>query len=108
MIVAWLTINRYSEALRHNTGDAVLWANRSAAYLRTGAYGEALQDARRARTLDRAYAKAFYREGCAAEALQLWEEAAQAYFEGFRLAPDTAAYAQAFHNVMQKARQAHS
>ncbi len=97
---------RYSEALRHSTGDAALWANRSAAFLRTGAYEEALQDARRARTLDKKYAKAFYREGCAAQALRLWEDAAQAYFEAFRLEPNEAAYAQAFHSVMQEARKA--
>jgi hypothetical protein len=49
--------------------------------------------------------QAFYREGSAAQALKLWEDAAQAYFESCRLEPNTIAYAQAFHGVVQKARQ---
>ena len=100
--------HRYTRALRHDSRDAKLWANRSAAHLRTGAYDEALQDARRARTLDRNYAKAFYREGCAAEALERWNDAAQAYFESYRLEPNTAAFAQAFNKVVQEARKANA
>lgn len=47
----------YTQALRHTTSDPAIWANRSAAFLRTGAAEGALQDARRARTLKPDYAK---------------------------------------------------
>ena len=47
----------YTQALRHVTSDHTIWANRSAAFLRTGAAEDALQDARRARTLKPEYAK---------------------------------------------------
>ena len=47
----------YTQALKHNTSDHIIWANRSAAFLRTGATEDALQDARRARTLKPEYAK---------------------------------------------------
>lgn len=41
----------YTQALKHTTSDHAIWANRSAARLRLGAAEDALQDARRARTL---------------------------------------------------------
>jgi tetratricopeptide (TPR) repeat protein len=47
----------YTGALRHDTSDHALWANRSAASLRLGRFEEALLDARRARTLNPQYAK---------------------------------------------------
>ncbi len=50
-------VEHYSGALRHNTSDHALWANRSAAAFRTGAFQDALLDARRARTVDPRYAK---------------------------------------------------
>lgn len=39
-------------------------------------------------------AQAYYREGCAAEALEQWEDAAQAYFQGCRIDPHNIALAQ--------------
>lgn len=50
-------VEHYTGALRHNTSDHALWANRSAAAFRTGAFQDALLDARRARTVDPRYAK---------------------------------------------------
>ena len=47
----------YTQALRHTTSDSTIWANRSAASLRTGAAQNALQDARCARTLKPGFAK---------------------------------------------------
>ena len=47
----------YTQALRHATSDSAIWANRSAASLRTGAAQDALQDARCARTLNPGFAK---------------------------------------------------
>ncbi len=51
-------VEAYTQALRHTTSDPAIWANRSAAFLRTGAAEDALQDARRARHLKPDYAKA--------------------------------------------------
>ncbi len=50
-------LNAYSQSLRHNTSNHVVWANRSAVYLRLGKPHDALEDARRARTLDESYTK---------------------------------------------------
>jgi ankyrin repeat protein len=75
----------YRAALRHRTDSAPLWANAAAAALRLGRAADALRDARVARTVDKAYVKAWYREGKAAEALEMWYDAAGAYFEAHML-----------------------
>lgn len=50
-------LNAYSQSLRHKTSNHIVWANRSAVYLRLEKPQDALQDARRARTLDESYTK---------------------------------------------------
>lgn len=50
-------LQAYSQSLRHKTSNHVVWANRSAVYLRLNNAQAALQDARRARTLDETYTK---------------------------------------------------
>ncbi len=50
-------LNAYSQSLRHKTSNHVVWANRSAVYLRLKKPQNALEDARRARTLDESYTK---------------------------------------------------
>ena len=52
--------------------------------------------------------QAYYREGSALQAVDNWEGAAQAYFEGFRMDPQNAAMAQAFQKAVVKAREAHA
>lgn len=52
--------------------------------------------------------QAYFREGQSAEALEQWEDAAQAYFQGCRCDPNNIALAKAFNNVIQKARAAHT
>ena len=48
----------YTNALRHDTSNHLLWANRSAARLRQGKNAEALQDARTSRQINPKYLKA--------------------------------------------------
>lgn len=50
-------LQAYSQALRHKTSNHVVWANRSAVYLRLNQPQAALDDARHARTLDESYTK---------------------------------------------------
>ncbi len=97
----------YEAALSHDPGSAVVWANRSAALLAMGDAPAALAAARAARERDATYAKAWYREGCAAKALGRWEDAAAAFFEGFRVAPDNADLAAAFQDAVAQGRVAH-
>ena len=50
-------LQAYSQSLRHKTSNHVVWANRSAVHLRLNKAQAALDDARRARTLDETYTK---------------------------------------------------
>lgn len=52
--------------------------------------------------------QAYYREGSALQAMENWEGAAQAYFQGFRMDPQNAVMAQAFQKAIGKAREAHA
>lgn len=63
----------YTASLRHETRNHLVWANRSAAHLRLERHQDALDDARKARVLEPGYAKAWFREGAAWEALERWE-----------------------------------
>lgn len=81
-------LEKYHEALNHWTLSEKLWSDTAAAAIRLGKYEEALKNARVARTLDKQSVKAWYREGQAAEHLELWDEAAAAYFEAYLLKPE--------------------
>ncbi len=52
--------------------------------------------------------QAHYREGSALQAMESWEAAAQAYFQGFRMDPQNAAIVQAFQHAINKAREEHA
>ena len=47
----------YTQSLKHSTSNHIVWANRSAVYLRVKQPHKALEDARIARTIDETYAK---------------------------------------------------
>lgn len=51
--------------------------------------------------------QAWFREATAAEALQLWEPAAQAYYEAYRLEPKNQQFAEAFQRMIEAGRQQH-
>lgn len=97
----------YAAAIAANPSEAVLHANASAALLKLGRYSEARESAAMARTLDPEYLKAFYREGLAYEKMELWEEAAQAFFEGCRLDPENQEIRRCFQEAIRRGRQAH-
>ncbi|KAK2080624.1 hypothetical protein QBZ16_000478 [Prototheca wickerhamii] len=70
-------------------------------------HASALADARAARSLNPRYVKAWYREGLAAEALALWEDAALAYFEAYSLEPARTAFIDKFQHAIEQGRKAH-
>ena len=51
--------------------------------------------------------QAWFREATAAEALQLWEPAAQAYYEAYRLEPKNSQFANAFQRAIEAGRREH-
>ena len=64
-------ITLYSNAIEFNPNSAVLYANRSFAYLRTECFGYALEDASKAINLDKTYVKGYYRRGDNTQTLEL-------------------------------------
>ncbi|RMZ57111.1 hypothetical protein APUTEX25_002343, partial [Auxenochlorella protothecoides] len=100
-------VDMYSFSLRHATGDATVWANRCAAFLKLGDNASALADARVARTIEPRYVKAWYREGLAAEGLKQWEDAAVAFFEAYNLDPQRTAFVGKFRAAVDAGRKEH-
>jgi len=78
----------YSTAIEHNPNSAVLFANRSFAYLRTECFGYALEDASKAITLDRSYVKGYYRRAAAYMALGKTKLALKDYETVFKARPN--------------------
>jgi ankyrin repeat protein len=77
--------NSYSKSIEIDEYNAKVWANRSACREKLKNFGEARRDAVTARSIDPTYLKAWFREGKAARALNDFEGAAVAFFEGLRL-----------------------
>ena len=58
-------VRLYTEALKLDSTNHIVYGNRSAAYCRLGKYKKALQDAIKARELKPTWSKAYYRQGIA-------------------------------------------
>ena len=52
--------------------------------------------------------QAWYREGCAARELGLWNDAAQAFFRGYQTDPTNQELAGAFQAAVERGKQAHA
>ena len=77
-------IDAYTKALAL-TPTPELLSNRSVCYLSSGSPDEALDDARRAKALRPSWPKPFFREGKALMVLKRFQEAAEAFWDGFKL-----------------------
>ena len=102
-----VAVGEYTTALGDDPHNATLLSNRSVARLRSGDMQGALADAQRCRQLRPRWAKAYFRLGSALHALQRFEEAAQALFEGVQLEPDNIELARAFREAVDDGRRAH-
>jgi stress-induced-phosphoprotein 1 len=75
-------IEAYSEAIKLDETNHVLYSNRSAAYLKNGNFEESLKDADKTIQLNPSWAKGYSRKGAVLFALQRWDEAFTAYNKG--------------------------
>lgn len=75
-------VQLYTDALALDPANHVLFSNRSAAHVRLGKYGHALQDAVKARELNPRWAKAYYRQGVALQCLGRHADALAAFASG--------------------------
>ncbi|CAL8082559.1 unnamed protein product [Orchesella dallaii] len=72
----------YSEALKIDPDNHILYSNRSAAYIKLGQFARALQDALKARDLNPKWSKAYYRQGVALQCLGKHADALAAFSAG--------------------------
>ena len=96
----------YTESLAQDGSCAKTWANRAAARLKLQMYVDAKADAKNARALDPTFVKAWYREGEAALALNEYEDAALAFFEGLQIDGESADLKRMFDTAIARGRAA--
>lgn len=78
-------VQLYSDAINLDSGNYVLFSNRSAAYLKQGQFALALDDASKTRELQPNWPKAYFREGVALQCLGKFGDALAAFSEGLAL-----------------------
>ncbi|KAI2801478.1 Tetratricopeptide repeat protein 28 [Blomia tropicalis] len=75
-------VRLYTEALKLDSTNHIVYGNRSAAYCRLGKYKKALQDAIKARELKPTWSKAYYRQGIALQYQRDYADALAAFASG--------------------------
>lgn len=81
-------VEAYTHALGADPNSAVLYSNRSAAFIALEKWPEALKDARKGAGLDEGYPKAHYRQGIALHHLGEYEDAVTAFSRALKLEPN--------------------
>lgn len=75
-------IKAYSDAIKLDPSNHVLYSNRSAAYLKAGRFQDALADADKTVEINSTWAKGYSRKGAALFALEKYDEAFTCYNKG--------------------------
>jgi DnaJ homolog subfamily C member 8 len=92
-------ISAYSEGIEHDKSSAVLYSNRSAAYLSRNHPGDALfalNDATASLRLDKTFVKGYHRKASALIALKEFEQALQVVSEGLKIDPSNSSLRDCF------------
>ncbi|XP_022143155.1 ankyrin-1 [Momordica charantia] len=100
-------VDAYTQAIDLDPSDATLLSNRSLCWIRLGQAEQALADAKACRALRPDWPKACYREGAALRLLQRFEEAANAFYEGVQLNPESMELVSAFREAVEAGRKFH-
>ncbi|ESL10180.1 stress-induced protein sti1 [Trypanosoma rangeli SC58] len=83
-------VEAYTEAMKRNPEEHTTYSNRAAAYLKLGAYSQALADAEKCISLNPGFVKAHARRGHAFFWTKQYNKALQAYDEGLKHDPANA------------------
>jgi stress-induced-phosphoprotein 1 len=75
-------IQAYSDAIKLDESNHVLYSNRSAAYLKAGRFQDALKDGEKTVQINPAWPKGYSRQGAALFALEKYDEAFTCYNKG--------------------------
>jgi len=96
------------EAIDLDPNNAILLSNRSLCWIRLGQAEQALADAKACRAMCPDWPKACYREGVALRLLQCFDEAANAFYEGVKLDPESKELVDAFREAVEAGRKFHA
>jgi len=96
----------FSEAIKCDPSDHVLYSNRSGAYASLEDYQLALQDADSCVELNRSWAKGWSRKALAEHFLGKYDESESSYMKGLELDPGNAAMREGLQKVMDAKREA--
>lgn len=102
-----VAVEYYTQAIAFNPVDPVLYSNRCAAYLGAGEAAKALYDVRVSKKLKPDWAKALFREGQCLEALEQFEDAANAIWQAIQLAPGDTLLEKRFKECVARGRAFH-
>ncbi|KAF8091886.1 hypothetical protein N665_0433s0051 [Sinapis alba] len=102
-----MAIDAYTQAIDFDPTDHTLFSNRSICWLRLGQAEHALSDAKACRELKPDWPKACFREGAALRLLQRFDEAANAFYEGVLLSPESKELTDAFREAVDAGRKFH-
>lgn len=100
-------IDSYTQAIDLNPSDGTLFSNRSLCWMKLGQAEQALADAKACRALRPDWSKACYREGAALRLLLRFDEAANAFYEGVKLDPESKELVNAFREAVEAGRKFH-
>eukprot|EP01125_Pyxidicula_operculata_P015120 TRINITY_DN5106_c0_g1_i3.p1 TRINITY_DN5106_c0_g1~~TRINITY_DN5106_c0_g1_i3.p1 ORF type:complete len:280 (+),score=80.51 TRINITY_DN5106_c0_g1_i3:981-1820(+) len=81
-------VERYSEAIKRNPTDHVIYTNRATAYTKLGALPEAIKDCDTAIGLDKTYIKAYLKKGNAHTLMKEFQKALKTYYTALEFDPE--------------------
>ena len=93
-------IKHFTEAISHDGTDHVFYSNRSACYSSLEQYEEALQDGAKCVSLKPDWPKGYTRKGLAEFFLRKYDESAETYKAGLKLAPEDASMKEGLQKAM--------
>ncbi|CAN6809440.1 unnamed protein product [Brassica oleracea] len=102
-----IAIDAYTQAIDFDPTDHTFFSNRSLCWLLLGQGEHALSDAKACRELKPDWPKACFREGAALRLLQRFDEAANAFYEGVLLSPESKELIDAFREAVDAGRKFH-
>ncbi|KAH7864121.1 hypothetical protein Vadar_026028 [Vaccinium darrowii] len=102
-----MAVDAYTQAIDFDPSDATFLSNRSLCWIRLGQPEQALTDAKACRALRPDWPKACYREGAALRLLQKFDEAANCFYEGVMLDPESKELVNAFRDAVEAGKKFH-
>merc|ERR1719335_200222 len=93
-------IKHFTEAISHDPNDHVFYSNRSACFASLEKYDKALEDGTKCVSLKPDWPKGYTRKGLAQFFLKQYDDAAETYKVGLKLAPEDATLKEGLQKAM--------